>query len=79
MVFVDDSADEIKEAQVLLPNLLSIHFSPYTIYQELSCFKIHRFNSAQSLIRTESYRAKVLEAEGFGSEKTDIHLVVCNN
>ena len=55
IVFLDDSEQEIKEAETLIPDVSSLLFDPYTIYEKLTCFKLKQDSIDISNIRTTNY------------------------
>ena len=74
IVFVDDSVEEIKEMNILLPEVQTVQFDPYTIYEELSCFKLRNINGDIAKKRTMNFKSEQLltdlvEASG----ETEIH------
>ncbi len=74
IVFVDDSAEEIKEMNFLLPEVQTVLFDPYTVYRDLSCFKLKENNSDTAKIRAMNFKAEQASIDTMNTiGETEIH------
>ncbi len=76
IVFIDDSECEINEMTSLVPDVQSILFDSYTIYEQLSCFKLNPKKQALADIRVSNYR-NMQSMKHYGKDSAglvDIHI-----
>ena len=77
IVFIDDSENEIQEMHTFLPEVKSILFNPYSVYEELSCFKLNEDTLKMAEIRVANYRQKEKSSHSFDCNGiTEIHVAI---